>query len=141
MITLPMPWYTPRNSLGSTLPVRLSVYSFAYCGLWMRVFIVSRGYTRRSTVKAAIAPAFLSCQRYSLSILYFLLAFFPLFPKLFPCSFLPFGSARGQICVCTCSWRCPMCKQARKRVSRKKRILTIRISELVLPDILAKMTR
>ena len=32
----------------------------------MRVFIVSRGYTRRSTVKAAIAPAFLSCQRYSL---------------------------------------------------------------------------
>jgi hypothetical protein len=135
-----MPWYTPRNSLGSTLPVRLSVYSFAYCGLWMRVFIVSRGYTRRSTVKAAIAPAFLSCQRYSLPFSIFSWPF-SIISKVIPLLFPAFWICPWtDMCVCTCSWRCPMCKQARERVSRKKRILTIRISELVLPDILVKMT-
>lgn len=89
----------------------------------MRVFIVSRGYTRRSTVKAAIAPAFLSCQLYSLSILYFSWPFFRCFQSYsLALSCLLDLPVDRYMCVCARVHGGAQCasKQVRERVSRKK---------------------
>ena len=83
----------------------------------MRVFIVSRGYTRRSTVKAAIAPAFLSCQRYSLPFS-ISLGLFPVVSKVIPLLFPAFWICPWtDMCVCVHVFMAVLNVQASPRAS------------------------
>ena len=70
-------------------------------------------------MKAAIAPAFchVNVIHFAFSIS---LGLFPVISKVIPLLFPAFWICPWtDMCVCTCSWRCPMCKEARERVSQK----------------------